>query len=207
MNRVSLLESPRNRTRSAKSRDQRHLLRRRSLGIELLEDRRVLSVVFSEGFEAGWGDWTASADVWQVGTPTSGPSSAYGGSSVAGTVLSGSYAANTSSRLISPALDLPMVGDGERLELRFQQWYAYASGDYGEVQISVGSESQWSEWETLARPAPTPERRPATRQRWPTNRPNRPQTPAAKSRREPLATNPPRRRTNPNSPWQNSPDA
>jgi len=155
MNRVSLLESPRNRTRSAKSRDQRHLLRRRSLGIELLEDRRVLSVVFSEGFEAGWGDWTASADVWQVGTPTSGPSSAYGGSSVAGTVLSGSYAANTSSRLISPALDLPMVGDGERLELRFQQWYAYASGDYGEVQISVGSESQWSEWETLARPAPT----------------------------------------------------
>ncbi len=72
-----------------------------------------------EGFEAGWHGWTTDNGVWEVGEPTSGPGSAYAGTSVAATVLNGSYPGGTDSRLISPIVSLPTVQGDERVELRF----------------------------------------------------------------------------------------
>ena len=102
-----------------------------------------------EGFESGWEDWYTDHGVWQVGAPTTGPGSAYEGSSAAGTNLGGNYPDNTDSRLISPAFDLPVVGVGEVLQLRFWQWYSYAYEDRGYVQISVWNEDAWGDWVTL----------------------------------------------------------
>ena len=102
-----------------------------------------------EGFESGWEDWYTDHGVWQVGAPTTGPGSAYEGSSAAGTNLGGNYPDNTDSRLISPVFDLPDVGAGEVLQLRFWQWYSYAYEDRGDVQISVWNEDDWGDWMTL----------------------------------------------------------
>ena len=49
----------------------------------------VPQFVNPEGFEFGWGDWHADNGVWQIGKPTSGPSAAHAGTSVAGTNLAG----------------------------------------------------------------------------------------------------------------------
>ena len=37
-------------------------------------------VIFEEDFESGWGDyWGADNGLWEIGTPTAGPTSAYEG--------------------------------------------------------------------------------------------------------------------------------
>jgi len=92
-------------------------------------------VVFEEGFESGQDGWSISNGVWEVGE-----GSCYSGSQCAGTVLAGNYPPNDDSRLISPLIDIPFVGANEELHLRFQQWFSYAGGDYGQVQISVQDE-------------------------------------------------------------------
>ena len=117
--------------------------------------RGVPSVTWPEGFESGWGDWSADGGLWQVGPPTSGPSAAYAGANVVGTMLGGDYPEDTDSRLISPAIDLSAVTGDQRLELRFQQWYRYASGDHGHIQVSRLSGGAWTEWESIAETAPT----------------------------------------------------
>jgi len=103
------------------------------------------TVIFQEGFESGWDDWTADNGVWEIGTPTAGPDSSHGGSQCAGTRLSGDYPANIDSRLISSPVTLPGVSGDEEILLRFWQWFSYAD-DEGYVQVSVYSGGLWGAW-------------------------------------------------------------
>lgn len=103
-------------------------------------------VIWHEDFEAGWGDWYPDNGVWEIGPPTYGPGAPHEGESVAGTILGGKYAGYQDSRLITPALALPTVGGGERLQLRFWHWFSYSSHDSGTVQISL-YDLEKGEWE------------------------------------------------------------
>ena len=103
-----------------------------------------------EDFEVGWGDWSTDHGVWQVGEPTSGPAAAHSGTAVAATILNGNYPAQTDSRLISPAFEVPIVAGNEQILIRYWQWFQYA--DYsGELQVSYkyGNADAWSSWEPL----------------------------------------------------------
>ena len=100
----------------------------------------TLTPAFTGDFEAGWDDWSATNGVWEIGPPTSGPGACMGGEQCAGTVLGGNYPVETDSRLESAPLDLPVVGAGQDLQLRFWQWFSYGVGDSGVVQLSVFDE-------------------------------------------------------------------
>jgi hypothetical protein len=111
------------------------------------------ATVFSEDFEAGWGDWSADAGVWEIGVPTAGPTASQGGSQCAGTILDGNYPTYTSSRLISPAITLPAISGSNDLSLRFMHWFEYYpynisnSQDFGEIEIQTYDDaSGWSDW-------------------------------------------------------------
>jgi len=108
-------------------------------------------IVWSEDFEAGWGDWWSDSGIWDVGAPASGPDGAYSGSQCAATVLDGKYPYGPDSRLIGPQVQLPQVEPGEELLLRFRQWWSYQSVDRGYVQIQVYDEAAgaWLDWTTL----------------------------------------------------------
>jgi bacillopeptidase F (M6 metalloprotease family) len=111
-----------------------------------------LGSIFYENFESGWGNWYASNGVWEVGTPTAGPTSCHNGTQCAGTNLAGNYPVGTDSNLISPSIQLPQVNDGEEIHLRFWQWFSYAGGDYGQVQVSVyntSSTGNWDNWQNV----------------------------------------------------------
>ena len=106
-------------------------------------------VIFSEDFEAGWGNWYADNGVWQI---CSSPSGNY----YAGTVCDGNYPRHTDSRLIYdlphlPGLCLPLVSGDEEIHLRFWHWYSYGD-DSGYVQISVQDEAtgDWSTWVNIS---------------------------------------------------------
>jgi hypothetical protein len=104
----------------------------------------ILETVFTENWEGGQCDWDVSNGVWEIGTPTAGPSSCNtvsGGTQCAGTVLGGNYPVNTDSRLITPSfspfIQLHDVSGMEEIHLRYWQWFSYAGGDWGVVQVSV----------------------------------------------------------------------
>ena len=99
------------------------------------------TVVWSDGFEEGMGDWYASNGTWQVGVPTSGPNAANTGAQCAATILNGNYSGNVNSRLISPAFTIPSLGQNPRL--RFWHWYSIAGDDYGYVQLKVVGSDVW----------------------------------------------------------------
>jgi hypothetical protein len=103
-----------------------------------------------EEFDSGWGGWHSDNEVWEVGSPGApGPPAAHSGSGCAATVLKGFYP-NTSSRLISPSVQLPLLGEGEELRLWFWQWAKFARNDSGEVQLSYEeAPGVWSPWENL----------------------------------------------------------
>lgn len=86
------------------------------------------SVVFSEDFETGGNGWTtgannAAVDQWEIGTPTSGPGTAFNGSNVAATNLAGHYTSgsvpDTVAWLRSPEIDLRGMGSAT---LRFHEF-------------------------------------------------------------------------------------
>ena len=106
-------------------------------------------VIFYEGFETPDPNWIVSNGVWQIGEPTSGPGSAYNGTNVAGTVLSGDYPYGTDSYLISPTMDLPSIAGGEEIILRFSQWFNYDSADSRKVRIQIWEGTAWSSWTDL----------------------------------------------------------
>ena len=112
---------------------------------------------FSDDFEGGLADWSAGNGVWQIGTPTAGPSGCYSGTQCAGTVLGGAHPNTTDSRLISAPLDLPAVGGSDELRLRCWQWFSYYNRDTGAVQISVWDVSggSWQSWEDIGGPVET----------------------------------------------------
>jgi len=108
---------------------------------------------FTGDFEAGWVDWGADRGVWQVGTPTAGPTACATGASCAGTHLDDFYDRNTDSRLISATTTLPGVNPGEEVHLRFASWFAYNTDDSGQAQVQVydSNTSTWGAWEDVGR--------------------------------------------------------
>ena len=104
----------------------------------------------AEGFEGGWGDWSSDGGTWEVGMPTSGPGGAHSGTNCTATVLGGNYleragsANGASSRLISPPFVVPSATNNPRL--KFWHWFAFNSGDSGQVQIKDGTNG----WVTVA---------------------------------------------------------
>jgi hypothetical protein len=99
---------------------------------------------WEQDFEAGFpGGWAVDAGTWEVGPPTSGPGSGYSGANVAGTSLAGNYAEWVHSRLITHSFLVPAAT--EQPVLRFWQWYSFGEGDYGQIQIKVGT----NDWETV----------------------------------------------------------
>jgi hypothetical protein len=95
-----------------------------------------------EDFELGLGDWSVDGGTWQAGKPTSGPGAAYAGTNCAATVLAGNYAASVNSRLISPSFIVPSAGASPAL--RFRNWFNFAGGDQGTIEIKPASSNSWT---------------------------------------------------------------
>ena len=70
-------------------------------------------------------------------------SRAHSPTSVAGTVLTGNYPANTSARLQSPRFTVPTLAGDDRVILRLWQWYQYGTGDSGTLQIKGAYDTDW----------------------------------------------------------------
>ncbi len=118
-----------------------------------IDDIEIVKILpeFTGHFESGWSGWYADNGVWETGIPMQGPDSAHQGSQCAGTVLNGSYYDYTDSRLISPTVALEEISGEEELHFQFFQWFSYASGDHGQVQISLYDEVDgWSDWENIS---------------------------------------------------------
>lgn len=98
--------------------------------------------IWSEDWANGWGDWSTSGGVWEVGSPTSGPGSAYSDTMCAATVLDGNYPAGANSRLISPSIALPPAPADGMISLYIRQWFDFYSDDVGFVEMSVDG-GQW----------------------------------------------------------------
>ncbi|MCK4352606.1 choice-of-anchor J domain-containing protein [candidate division WOR-3 bacterium] len=107
---------------------------------------KVKEQVFLEDFETGGTGWTVTNGVWEIGTPTYGPSSAHNGSKCAGTNLGGYYPNNAYTRLVSPSVTLPSLSHpSSKIILEFYHWfYLESSYDYGYVQISTDGGSNWT---------------------------------------------------------------
>ena len=118
--------------------------------IEIVVDTPALT----GDFEAGWQGWGAGRGVWQIGTPTAGPTECISGTQCAGTVLDGNYPANTDSRLVSATTELPTVSGPEGVYLRFQHWFSYSSLDSGQVQVQVWDPvaETWGDWNNAGAP-------------------------------------------------------
>jgi len=107
------------------------------------------AIIYGVDWESGLGFWSADNGVWQIGTPSVvGPPGCFNGTQCAGTVLDNNYPPGTDSRLISPGLRLPAVSASTEIHLRFNQWFAFGSGDWGQVQVSVwdAASSTWGAW-------------------------------------------------------------
>ncbi len=100
-------------------------------------------IVFNnpENWENGIGDWASERGTWEVGTPSGGPGSAYGGENCAATVLKTNYSDGVSSMLTSPIFSVPSASENPRL--RFWHWYSFGYNDYGKVQVKVQGTSDW----------------------------------------------------------------
>ena len=97
--------------------------------------------LWSENFDSDWEkDWHVDAGTWQVGTPTSGPESAFSNDKCSGTVLSGNYSENVDSRLIRhTTFTVPPANENPRL--RFWHWFNINTDDKGYVEIKYGASS------------------------------------------------------------------
>jgi hypothetical protein len=109
-------------------------------------------ILLEEDFESGWNGWYPDNGVWEIGTPTAGPTGAHSGLNCAGTILNGMYPTETDSRLISPTVNLPVVGTGEEIVFRFWHWFSYAYGDYGVIEVQVFNETGgvWGDWTAVS---------------------------------------------------------
>ncbi len=120
------------------------------------------SLIFFDDFEEGFGDWSVDGGNWQVGRPTYGPPKdpnsgerAYSGVQVAATVLAGKYAQND-SRLVSRAIQLPVIRPDDKIHLHFWHWFAFDDYttwnghryyDSGTVQIRERTcAGEWAGW-------------------------------------------------------------
>jgi hypothetical protein len=94
------------------------------------------AVLWQEGFEGAATGWTVEGGVWEFGVPTSGPTAAFAGQNVAGTLLAGNYTSNHDARLATPAFELPAASLYPRL--RFAFWSQIRSGDFVQLQVRAG---------------------------------------------------------------------
>ena len=97
----------------------------------------------TEDFEATNGGYTTidvPANIWQWGTPTSGPGSAHSGVNVWATVLGGQYPISANAKLTTPSFAVQ-----PNTELSFWQWY-YMENNYdgGNVKISINNGVTWT---------------------------------------------------------------
>lgn len=99
-----------------------------------------------ERWEHGIGNWSVDMGAWETGIPTAGPDSAHHGLFCVGTYLSGNYAANVSSRLISPKFQVPPLANNPNF--RFWHWFDFddfGGADFGKLQIKVDGGSDWED--------------------------------------------------------------
>ncbi|MFS0672176.1 S8 family serine peptidase [Ornithinibacillus sp. 179-J 7C1 HS] len=104
---------------------------------------------YFEDFEVNPVGWQklGSNNVWDWGTPTSGPGEAYSGENLYATNVAGQYANSMDAHLIMPPIDVP---EGDSF-LQFKSWHNFemsSSGtayDYGNLVISTDLEN----WTTI----------------------------------------------------------
>ncbi len=110
------------------------------------------SVIYAYDFENGYNGWWVDNGQWEIGRSTVGPKgSCYKSVQCAGTVLSGLYSDYVESRIISPAITIPELGNYKRVQLKYVHWYALHLHDLAKLQISVEtSPGVWSNWKTLS---------------------------------------------------------
>lgn len=108
-------------------------------------------IITQDDFEAGWGTWSSDAGLWDLGEPSEGPPSAHSGLNCIGTILDGNYPYGPDSRLRSGTIVLPEIVDDEEIVLRFWSYFSWAGSDFGEVQIQVFEDGEWSDWTWLKR--------------------------------------------------------
>ena len=115
-------------------------------------EKGVVTFNNPEDFEGGVGDWSADNGLWEVGTPTGGPTSTPSGVNCAGTILGGNYTTDENTRLISPWIALPTLAWDERLQLKFWHWFLINEivhgNDQGYIQISTDGVT----WQTIGGP-------------------------------------------------------
>ena len=102
-----------------------------------IDDVQIVTGVpqFDGTFEAGWGDWSADAGVWQIGAVDA--DYCFEGAQCAATGLNSNYYPDTDSRLVSAKIELPSASGMEEVRLRFREAFFYGNGDIGQVQICV----------------------------------------------------------------------
>ncbi len=84
------------------------------------------TLAIPDGFENGWGEWSAYRGNFQVGTPQTGPGRAHSGSLCAGVLMNGVYPNYAATYLVSPATIVPPAVQNPKLN--FWQWYSIDSG-------------------------------------------------------------------------------
>ena len=93
---------------------------------------------------------------WQYGTPAAGViNSAYSGSKVWATNLTGDYSNGANDYLFTPVFDFSGLGATDTVTLSFRHWLDMASGDFGHVQYTVDGGVNWSNLGFIADPLAT----------------------------------------------------
>ncbi|MFC1750411.1 hypothetical protein ACFL2V_16545, partial [Pseudomonadota bacterium] len=120
-------------------------------GVDQISLSACDDIRYAVNWESSWGKWFPSAGVWQIGTPTAGPTECYSATQCAGTQLDGNYDRWQDSRLQGGQANLPTAQPGEELQLRFWHWFSYSTYDSGQVQIQVWDENSqtWGSWTTI----------------------------------------------------------
>ncbi len=78
---------------------------------------------------------------WELGTPTAGPSTAYTGTQLVGTVLDGAHSVGLVSSAITPEIDLTQWTEAL---LEFRSWYQTEENwDGGRIRISTDNGESW----------------------------------------------------------------
>jgi hypothetical protein len=112
---------------------------------------RAQTVLWSESFDDGNGNtrWYAENGVWQMGSPTIGPTvnaagyRTHSGAHCGTTGLTGNYASRANSRLVRiQSFRVPDASQFPRL--RFWHWYTFDYLVYGVVQVRTGGNT-WQE--------------------------------------------------------------
>lgn len=98
------------------------------------------TLVWTDGFENGFGDWSVEGGVWTIGTPTfAGAPKPYDGVAYAGMGLAGNYIGAHDARLVSPSFEVPALAEHPRF--KYAYWYSFGVNggnvDYGQVQVRV----------------------------------------------------------------------